>query len=113
MRLTAIPELIVFGIDSRKLFPPSAPKTSLRVRQPCCFVQEHRILRSASSTSCFLSLPASHAEPDRKSTRLNSSHLGISYAVFCSKKSTAQRAFTRIYLCRGPPSRWSAHMHCL
>src|SRR5262245_64890654 len=25
-------------------------------------------------------------EPDRKSTRLNSSHLGISYAVFCLKK---------------------------
>src|SRR5262245_63024600 len=29
----------------------------------------------------------SHARPsDRKSTRLNSSHLGISYAVFCLKK---------------------------
>src|SRR5262245_63237297 len=27
-----------------------------------------------------------HAEQDRKSTRLNSSHLGISYAVFCLKK---------------------------
>src|SRR5262245_64508246 len=26
------------------------------------------------------------AHPDRKSTRLNSSHLGISYAVFCLKK---------------------------
>src|SRR5437899_8089231 len=26
------------------------------------------------------------ADPDRKSTRLNSSHLGISYAVFCLKK---------------------------
>src|ERR1039458_10540779 len=26
------------------------------------------------------------AYPDRKSTRLNSSHLGISYAVFCLKK---------------------------
>src|ERR1039458_10532676 len=26
--------------------------------------------------------------PDRKSTRLNSSHLGISYAVFCMKKKT-------------------------
>src|ERR1039458_10411992 len=25
-------------------------------------------------------------KPDRKSTRLNSSHLGISYAVFCLKK---------------------------
>src|SRR5438045_6888879 len=27
--------------------------------------------------------------PDRKSTRLNSSHLGISYAVFCLKKKTS------------------------
>src|SRR5947199_7840699 len=26
------------------------------------------------------------SDPDRKSTRLNSSHLGISYAVFCLKK---------------------------
>src|SRR5437899_6338474 len=31
--------------------------------------------------------PAVRAGPrDRKSTRLNSSHLGISYAVFCLKK---------------------------
>src|SRR5262245_62314039 len=29
--------------------------------------------------------------PDRKSTRLNSSHLGISYAVFCLKKKNNQR----------------------
>src|SRR5258705_8664069 len=28
---------------------------------------------------------------DRKSTRLNSSHLGISYAVFCLKKKTNTR----------------------
>src|SRR5262245_66505904 len=28
---------------------------------------------------------------DRKSTRLNSSHLGISYAVFCLKKKTIRR----------------------
>src|SRR5688572_31611581 len=27
-----------------------------------------------------------HANPDRKSTRLNSSHSQISYAVFCLKK---------------------------
>src|SRR5205814_10183063 len=27
-----------------------------------------------------------HSPGDRKSTRLNSSHLGISYAVFCLKK---------------------------
>src|SRR5262245_64932032 len=28
---------------------------------------------------------------DRKSTRLNSSHLGISYAVFCLKKKTKKK----------------------
>src|SRR5256885_9820754 len=46
--------------------------------------------------SPFLALPARHLRPyepgtpllaqDRKSTRLNSSHLVISYAVFCLKK---------------------------
>src|SRR5258705_4736146 len=30
-------------------------------------------------------------EEDRKSTRLNSSHLGISYAVFCLKKKKTSR----------------------
>src|SRR5262245_36979201 len=39
-----------------------------------------------------LSLPSALRVPrptiDRKSTRLNSSHLGISYAVFCLKKKT-------------------------
>src|SRR5438045_6434443 len=31
------------------------------------------------------------AEVDRKSTRLNSSHLGISYAVFCLKKKKTKK----------------------
>src|SRR5437899_8725931 len=31
---------------------------------------------------------------DRKSTRLNSSHLGISYAVFCLKKKKTRRHIT-------------------
>src|SRR5699024_11834918 len=31
-----------------------------------------------------------HAEEDRKSTRLNSSHVSISYAVFCLKKKNQQ-----------------------
>src|SRR5690625_4271756 len=30
--------------------------------------------------------------PDRKSTRLNSSHVAISYAVFCLKKKSKKRA---------------------
>src|SRR5947207_10778102 len=32
-----------------------------------------------------------HRAADRKSTRLNSSHTVISYAVFCLKKKNAQR----------------------
>src|SRR5438045_6142473 len=31
-----------------------------------------------------------HTRGDRKSTRLNSSHLGISYAVFCLKKNNKE-----------------------
>src|SRR5262245_63459606 len=37
---------------------------------------------SSHLVTCLCALPVS----DRKSTRLNSSHLGISYAVFCLKK---------------------------
>src|SRR5262245_62670765 len=39
-----------------------------------------------SKTGRSPGLSTSHSSTDRKSTRLNSSHLGISYAVFCLKK---------------------------
>src|ERR1039458_10135100 len=43
----------------------------------------------ADSRLSLPSLAKTHrGKPDRKSTRLNSSHLGISYAVFCLKKNT-------------------------
>src|SRR5689334_24167100 len=35
--------------------------------------------------------------PDRKSTRLNSSHSSISYAVFCLKKKKKKQTNIRIY----------------
>src|SRR5256885_11395642 len=42
---------------------------------------------SACSTACATgAFPGSATGADRKSTRLNSSHLVISYAVFCLKK---------------------------
>src|SRR5260221_3107360 len=44
-------------------------------------------------------------ERDRKSTRLNSSHTGISYAVFCLKKKKVGKCGTPIpYETRGPCS---------
>src|SRR5436309_8871746 len=36
-----------------------------------------------------------HSEEDRKSTRLNSSHVKISYAVFCLKKKKKKKTITR------------------
>src|SRR5256885_12066280 len=47
-----------------------------------------RFPASAIARSASTSLP----RPDRKSTRLNSSHLVISYAVFCLKKKHPLRA---------------------
>src|SRR5256885_12055842 len=38
--------------------------------------------------SCRAVRPLSQPSQDRKSTRLNSSHLVISYAVFCLKKTS-------------------------
>src|SRR5262245_28557679 len=37
-------------------------------------------------------------EGDRKSTRLNSSHLGISYAVFCLKKKNIHHGYVRMVI---------------
>src|SRR5256885_3022697 len=39
-------------------------------------------------------LRSPHEPPDRKSTRLNSSHLVISYAVFCLKKKKTSQTST-------------------
>src|SRR3970282_1489227 len=36
---------------------------------------------------------------DRKSTRLNSSHITISYAVFCLKKKSAVKVSRPLYAC--------------
>src|SRR5947199_6149936 len=42
--------------------------------------------RTAMAQLCSDAVIAVLSGQDRKSTRLNSSHLGISYAVFCLKK---------------------------
>src|SRR5438132_3751808 len=52
---------------------------------------------SASSTSVAAELQGSRTAPgagDRKSTRLNSSHTVISYAVFCLKKKKSTNCCT-------------------
>src|SRR5207253_8197334 len=46
-------------------------------------------------------LPQLRLRPDRKSTRLNSSHVAISYAVFCLKKKIQNLNVTNILTVAG------------
>src|SRR6266498_3002917 len=65
------------GSHAEPVRPSAAPAEPAAVaeRQPVC-----------GSRDTFEALPALAALGDRKSTRLNSSHVRISYAVFCLKK---------------------------
>src|SRR5262245_64715377 len=65
------------------------------------------IIRAVNGVFARLIRPAGGLQPayeeilphegreDRKSTRLNSSHLGISYAVFCLKKKRTSNRYTQ------------------
>src|SRR5690242_21499052 len=44
---------------------------------------------------CLVLSTKAHAKLDRKSTRLNSSHMSISYAVFCLKKKKKKKPTKR------------------
>src|SRR5699024_12884875 len=45
------------------------------------------------SPNCSITISASPLRRDRKSTRLNSSHVSISYAVFCLKKKNTRTCY--------------------
>src|SRR2546422_4638931 len=61
-------------------------------------VVQEREQRVAQLELYLVVQPPHHAEPqDRKSTRLNSSHGYISYAVFCLKKKKKKKKITDIY----------------
>src|SRR3989442_6372623 len=58
----------------------------------------------SASASCAAGAVARDGTGDRKSTRLNSSHVRISYAVFCLKKKNKRHHGTP------PPDRRTEHM---
>src|SRR3712207_7030180 len=82
---TATTEIYTLSLhDALPICPlPCAPRGRPRrarggTRRPTCRSRSARATRRRPSRSA--------ACPDRKSTRLNSSHANISYAVFCLKK---------------------------
>src|SRR5262245_64761208 len=81
---------------SSTLFPYTTLFRSLGQRHPA-----HRRIEQQHRDPPVLARPGIGAHvQDRKSTRLNSSHLGISYAVFCLKK---KKTIARNYP-GGPPA---------
>src|SRR3712207_6968636 len=90
-RSTLFPYTTLFRSDLRSLESSAqgivqigclriAPETRLKVCDdivPCAGLEDKCILRDAAGEELV---------EDRKSTRLNSSHANISYAVFCLKK---------------------------
>src|SRR3989442_2305376 len=62
----------------------AASKALMRIRREQVRTAELLDEETAPGSPVHKSLPA--PSPDRKSTRLNSSHVRISYAVFCLKK---------------------------
>src|SRR5205814_8734991 len=93
-------QLTILTIFSLMLPPPPRstlfPYTTLFRSPPAAGFQQspHRKSFSEFQVLEVFPRPRSHTrsagrsliDADRKSTRLNSSHLGISYAVFCLKK---------------------------
>src|SRR5205814_9518928 len=72
-----------FGYETRDLYLRATARILSELNSASSAV---RVRKSIVLRSVF-DLP----EIDRKSTRLNSSHLGISYAVFCLKKKKKKK----------------------
>src|SRR3712207_7707584 len=79
-------------VRNRAQDSPRLCRDLLSVAQVTRFMVRHRALglRAARSLDSNLRQPFVDVL-DRKSTRLNSSHANISYAVFCLKKKTHSR----------------------
>src|SRR5690606_41429475 len=81
----ALPISCLPAIPARSVKAVSAPQARLRRRQ--IWLRKQRQVWTQTGCRCFRS-QICRRRRDRKSTRLNSNHVKISYAVFCLKKQT-------------------------
>src|SRR5439155_16230869 len=92
--------IFFFFMSRRPSSPPLFPSTTLfrsSYLSPPYPSRSRREAHGRCSASSAKPIPnpyASLLKRDRKSTRLNSSHVAISYAVFCLKKKTHRRHTT-------------------
>src|SRR5689334_24194133 len=86
-RSTLFPYTTLFRSPLRQVLPDPRPAALDGVGRVVPLGVPARVLDGAAGLRRHLHLQHRHAR-DRKSTRLNSSHSSISYAVFCLKKKT-------------------------
>src|SRR3712207_7855951 len=91
-RSTLFPYTTLFRSEARAHFEAA------RVLWEASLGPGHPKVASALYNLGHVELRLGRVRPDRKSTRLNSSHANISYAVFCLKKKKTQEGI-------GAPSR--------
>src|SRR5690349_21923990 len=87
IKVTTTSEIYTLSLhDALPICPPPPPGPQRRQRHGARPAREPR--RAGARRGCPL--------PDRKSTRLNSSHVEISYAVFCLKKKKKEKKEFRV-----------------
>src|SRR5258708_12174018 len=88
-RSTLFPYTTLFRSSLKPLSPPQNRQRSRRSDQNGCWSQDTS--PALPLTSLVADRLSERQMKDRKSTRLNSSHQIISYAVFCLKKKKQQQ----------------------
>src|SRR5438477_1375170 len=92
--------------------PPSStlfPYTTLfrSVAEPAVRVHLGNLAVPRSSPGDYCARGTARFPRDRKSTRLNSSHMSTSYAVFCLKKKKLAETLWHNSSCRDDAGKWT------
>src|SRR3989442_9404065 len=92
-RSTLFPYTTLFRSPDQSIGQEVFPAENKRTRE----AKVRMILGRVRSLARRINFPRAHAKlRDRKSTRLNSSHVRISYAVFCLKKKKTKKGDCRL-----------------
>src|SRR5690625_5826710 len=88
IRMPGYTEIEKLNIANRYLIPKQMKANGLKKSE--IEIKEEAILDTIRYYTREAGVRGLEREIDRKSTRLNSSHVAISYAVFCLKKKTSK-----------------------
>src|SRR5690625_6719172 len=76
-----------YGFTSSNFLIDGSSGSSIHIKSTS-YPFSDNVVHSLNTLASFVKWFQTNIQTDRKSTRLNSSHVAISYAVFCLKKKT-------------------------